>query len=231
MDTSASRKTISTKTDVYLALRDRIDAGEFAVGERLPAERSLSDQFGVARGTLREGLRDLETAGYVERRQGSGTYVVFRKNQDSMELISTLRPMEMVEARIAMEPHICRLAVLHANDEDLQRLDTMLSAMEQLERDPTAFGRVDGAFHLALAEIAGNRLFSWMTRFLSEARTQQGWSQVLTLTLNPEQIRTYNIQHRAIVNAIRKRDPDTATRRMRDHISSARDSLLSIAGV
>ena len=224
-------KAISTKTDVFIALRERIDAGEFAVGERLPAERTLSNQFGVARGTLREGLRELESAGYVERRQGSGTYVVFRKNPDSTELISTLRPLEMVEARIAVEPHICRLAVLHATEDDLERLSAMLTSMEQLEYEPAAFGRVDGAFHLALAEIAGNRLFSWMTRFLSEARSQQGWSQVLVLTLNPEQIRTYNIQHRAIVNAIRKRDPDAATRRMRQHIASARDSLLSIADV
>jgi len=166
-------KSVATKTDVFIALRNQIDAGEFEVGERLPAERHLSHQFGVARGTLREGLKELEAAGYVERRQGSGTYVVFRKNRDA--------------------------------------------------------GRVDGAFHLALAEIAGNRLLSWMTRLVSEARTQQGWSQVLTLTLNPEQIRTYNIQHRAIVNAIRKRDPDTATRIMRQHISAARDSLHSIA--
>lgn len=222
---------INTKTDVFIALRDRIDSGEFAVGERLPAERSLASDFGVARGTLREGLKELETAGYVERRQGSGTYVVFRKSADSTELISTLRPLEMVEARMAMEPHICRLAVLHAGEDDLQRLDTMLTNMEQMENEPTAFGRVDGAFHLALAEIAGNRLFSWVTRFLSEARTQQGWSQVLTLTLSPEQIRTYNIQHRAIVNAIRRRDPDGATLRMRTHITAARDSLLSIADV
>lgn len=222
-------KSVATKTDVFIALRNQIDAGEFEVGERLPAERHLSHQFGVARGTLREGLKELEAAGYVERRQGSGTYVVFRKNRDAAKLISSLRPIEMVEARVAVEPHICRLAVLHATEDDLDRLESMLSGMEQLEYDPEAFGRVDGAFHLALAEIAGNRLLSWMTRLVSEARTQQGWSQVLTLTLNPEQIRTYNIQHRAIVNAIRKRDPDTATRIMRQHISAARDSLHSIA--
>lgn len=223
-----SSQEFTTKTDVFIELRNQINAGDFEVGERLPSERSLSTRFGVARGTLREGLKELETKGYVERRQGSGTYVVFRKNRDAEQLISTLRPMEMVEARIAIEPHICRLAVLHANNADLARLESLLTGMEQLEHDPESFGRVDSAFHLALAEIAGNRLLSWMTRFLSEARTQQGWSKVLALTLNPEQIRTYNIQHRAIVNAIRKRDLETASLKMRRHIAEARSSLLDV---
>lgn len=61
---------------VLRALRDRIVAGQYAVGAQLPTEADLCEEFGVSRHTVREALRRLTDQGYVKRRQGSGTQVI-----------------------------------------------------------------------------------------------------------------------------------------------------------
>lgn len=230
MDIAKSEQKLN-KNDVFLQLRKAINTGEFQTGERLPAERELAGRFGVARGTLREGLRELEKSGFVERRQGSGTYVTYSSNDELPSIIENVRPLELVDSRLALEPHICRKAVLHATDADFRRVEAMLQSMEKSENDPQNFSKSDEEFHLMLAELSGNRLMQWMAQSMSGARSHSQWSRVRTITLNPAIIRTYNQQHRAIVDAIKTRDPEAAAARMKAHILTARESLQNIANV
>ena len=115
VDASSMARKLN-KNDVFLLLRKSISDGEFQSGERLPPERELAREFGVARGTLREGLRELENAGLVERRQGSGTYVIHGSDDNPQTILEVVSPLELVDSRLAIEPHICRKAVLHATD-------------------------------------------------------------------------------------------------------------------
>jgi DNA-binding GntR family transcriptional regulator len=57
-------------------LRDRIRTGDLAPGQRMPSEKDLHDEFGLARETIRRGLAVLRAEGLVEVRQGHGTFVV-----------------------------------------------------------------------------------------------------------------------------------------------------------
>src|SRR5271170_3397701 len=60
---------------LFLVLHDEIDRGVIAAGEALPTEQTLCDQFGVSRITVRRALADLAERGYIERRQGVGSFV------------------------------------------------------------------------------------------------------------------------------------------------------------
>jgi GntR family transcriptional regulator len=60
---------------LFLVLHDEIDRGVIAPGEALPTEQTLCDQFGVSRITVRRALADLAEGGYIERRQGVGSFV------------------------------------------------------------------------------------------------------------------------------------------------------------
>lgn len=231
VSSTANPQHSMNKNDVFLMLRKGINEGEFQFGERLPSERELASRFGVARGTLREGLKELEKADLVERRQGSGTYVTFSADNELPAIIENVRPLELVDSRLALEPHICRKAVLHATDTDFRRVEVMLRSMEKCEHDPLSFSQGDEEFHLLLAELSGNRLMQWMAQSMSGARSHSQWGRVRTLTLNPQIITTYNKQHRAIFNAIRARDPETAALHMKNHILTARESLQKIAEV
>ena len=180
------------KNHVFLMLRKGIAEGTYQNGERLPPERNLATEFGVARGTLREGLRELEQAGFVERRQGSGTYVTHGNEESSPTILEEVSPLELVDSRLAIEPHICRKAVLHATDVDFRRLERMLRSMEQATDNPLSFSEIDAEFHLALAELSGNRMMQWLVSNMSGARSHDQWSRVRSITLTPSIITIYN---------------------------------------
>lgn len=220
------------KNDVFLMLRKGITDGDFENGERLPAERDLAGRFGVARGTLREGLRELEKSGLVERRQGSGTYVIYGAAVESKpSILEEVSPLELVDSRLAIEPHICRKAVLNATDVDFRRIERMMRGMEKSINNPIHFSEIDSQFHLALAELSGNRMMEWMVVSMTGARAHTQWSRVRTITLTPRVIAIYNQQHRDIIDAIKSREPEAAAARMKKHIVTARDSLQQVAEV
>lgn len=214
--------------EVVAALRRDIADSKYLPNERLPAERDLSDTFGVARGTLREALRQLEEMAYVERRAGSGTYVTY-KDDGPPKVTETTRPLELVDTRFALEPHICRLVVLHATDRDLLKIDHMLRRMENWNGDANAFSEADEAFHFLLAETTRNPLLTFMMQKVADVRTHSQWAQMRFLTLSESMIEGYNREHRAIFDAIRDREPERAAQAMKDHLSAARDSLMKAA--
>ena len=80
-ETSDKTATVSTAAGVplhrqlFLVLHDEIDRGVIAPGDALPTEQTLCEQFGVSRITVRRALADLAVQGYIERRQGVGSFV------------------------------------------------------------------------------------------------------------------------------------------------------------
>ncbi|MFQ5565564.1 MAG: FadR/GntR family transcriptional regulator [Paracoccaceae bacterium] len=214
--------------DIAGALRKQIASAQFARHDRLPPERTLAERFGVARGTVREALKRLEETGFVERRPGSGTYVTYSERNETRSIVETTRPLELIDARFAVEPHMVRLAVLHATEFDLANTEAHLQAMEDSE-DAIAFADADDRFHLALARCTRNALIVWMMEKMHEVRSHTQWARMRTITLEPGIIARYNRQHRAIVEAIRARDADAAGRLMKEHLETARRSLVEAA--
>ena len=212
--------------DIAGALRKQITSGHFGPSDRLPPERLLAEQFDVARGTVREALKQLEDTDFVARRPGSGTYVTYSEKNDTRSIVETTRPLELIDARFAVEPHMVRLAVLHATEFDLLKAEAHLQAMEACGADADAFADADDRFHLALAQCSQNALIAWMMEKMHEVRSHAQWARMRTITLEPGIIETYNHQHRAIVDAIRSRSADTASNLMREHLETARRSLL-----
>lgn len=223
------KQTRLGSSEIAGLLRREIEAGRFAARDRLPPERKLAEEYGVARGTIREALNRLEEEGLVEVRPGSGTYVAPEPVEETNAVVANARPLELIDARFAFEPHICRLAVLHARKSDFARAEELLSDMESCASDPRAFSAADTAFHNLLAEITGNSLLVSIVAQISSVRNQQQWSRMLHLTLNETTINQYNIQHRKILDAIRNRDPERAALLMKEHLETARLSLTRAA--
>ena len=166
------------KTHAVLAdeLRARILDGELAEGERLPVEEDLTTQFGVARTTLREALRVLESQGLITIRRGRGGGPIVTHPDlapISMALAVSLQLQgtsvsDLDEARRLIEPQIAgRLARSH-RPEDLDALRTAIDvAAEAAERDDAmAFGLAAAEVHEALVEASGNTTLTTLTRLL-----------------------------------------------------------------
>ena len=212
-------------SDIASQLRREINSGSLQRFERFQPERSLALNYNVSRGTIRAAINKLEIEGLVKTKAGSGTYISKKDSGENSSVIQNARPLELVDARFALEPHICRLAVLHGRQADFEKLENFLEAMEKNSDNPIIFGDSDTAFHRALAESTGNSLLIWMIEQITSVRNQDEWGRMRHLTLNENIIKKYNTQHRDTLNAIRAREPEKAAKMMREHLQTARLSL------
>ncbi len=141
-------------------LRGRIVSGEWAVGTRIPPEPALVELLGVGRNTVREAVQSLVHAGLLERRQGSGTYVLSTSELAvSMgRQIAAARQRDVVEVRRALEVEAARLAARRRTALDASALldhrDARAVAYKDAELE--AMVSTDLALHRAVVAAAAN---------------------------------------------------------------------------
>ncbi len=216
---------------IVAQLRQAILDGEYTYGQRMPAERHLAVHFGASRGTVREALRQLEEFNLVTRRVGSGTFVRYRKLADQSTVAKITSPLELIEVRFAIEPHMTRLAVLNASGQNLERLGEALEQVLAAGEDVEAFSRADEEMHMALAECTRNPLMVWLYRHINEVRGNIQWTAMKAKILTPERIRQYNQQHRELYQTVRSRDMDGAANLIAAHLEKTRQDLLGPTGL
>lgn len=216
----------SSAVSIAHELRDAIVGGRYAAGQRLPPERRLATHYNASRATIREALRQLTDQQLVERRIGSGTFVTYRQAVEEHEIAEETSPLQLIEVRMAIEPQIARLAVLHASNRDLERLAAALAALTQCHADPECYSEADEQFHLALAACTGNPLMIWLYRQINEVRLHAQWAAMRGKVLTAENMRLYDRQHGAVVEAVRRRDADAAAAAMVEQMAKARADLL-----
>ena len=171
-------------------LRRAIETGAYSEGDRLPPERQLALTFDAARSTVRRALDQLERAGLVSRRLGSGTYVGASGGPHGADLADRISPLQLVEARLAVEPYTTRLAVLHATRRHLDDMETVLVRAEASTEDKDAFSRWDGEFHLMIAQASSNPLLLTVYRQINQVRIHAQWDAMR------EKILTSRCDHR-----------------------------------
>ncbi len=207
-------------------IRESIFDGTYSYEDRLPAERQLAKLFNASRGTIRSALQQLEKQHLVVRKSGAGTFVCAASSSNQQEITKITSPLEVIEARIAIEPHLMRLVVANANRNDIEKLAVALQQVEQAGNDPESFTLADNRFHIALAECAQNKLMAWIYRQISKVREHSQWRSMKDKVLTPERIARYNKQHRALFEAISARHADEASKIMLAHLSGARNDLM-----
>ena len=209
-------------------LQRAIETGAYSEGDRLPPERQLAETFQAARSTVRRALDQLEKAGLVSRRLGSGTFVgpTAVANRRSTDLTDQISPLQLIEARLAVEPFTTRLAVLHATRRNLEDMETVLAQAEQSTTDKDEFSKWDGEFHLLIAQASANPLLLGVYRQINHVRLHAQWDAMKEKILTPDVIAAYNRQHRGIYNALHERDAQAAYALITEHLEKARDDLL-----
>lgn len=211
-------------------LRQAIHAGKYQHGEKLPAERHLADAFDASRTTVRLALDKLEQERLVTRRVGSGTFVNHRPVSDLDNIADSTSPLEMIEARLGIEPHMTRLAVLNATNRDIEKMTEAIDSAEAAGDNSEVWTEFDTQFHLLLAEAAHNRLILWLYQHVNEIRSHDQWRSMREKVLTPARIAEYNRQHRALLGAIASRDVEGAAAMVTSHLHFARRQLMGIEG-
>ena len=162
----------------------------------------------------------------MSRRLGSGTYVGASGGPHGADLADRISPLQLVEARLAVEPYTTRLAVLHATRRHLDDMETVLVRAEASSGDKDAFSRWDGEFHLMIAHASSNPLLLTVYRQINQVRIHAQWDAMREKILTPDVIIGYNRQHRCIFSALTERDAIAAQALITEHLEKARDDLL-----
>ena len=216
-------------------LLNRVRAGEFPLGSRLPSERHLSNEFGVARNTVREALDVLEECWIIRRRPGSGSFVTYEGQDDAPaldaaailtdEVSASTSPLELQVVRGIVEPEIARLAVINAAPRDIDQLRQILERMEEIQTDPEAFARAEEEFHLRLVQATDNPLLKAVYELVIEVRRHSHWAAHRRRALSPMRIQEYQRRHRSLFEAVELRDIESAVEYAKLHLIDEQRAL------
>jgi GntR family transcriptional regulator, transcriptional repressor for pyruvate dehydrogenase complex len=216
-------------SDVLDQLRQYIENGDMQPGERLPSERTLAQEFRVGRPSVREAIKALQILDVLDSRHGDGTFVKSRAglsggwpsqvdlNPGNIDLI------ELLEVRKMIEPTAAALSAARRNEKQLAAMEAEVVAQEKRPDDRENLVRHDYLFHEEILQAAGNRVLQDVSRFLAPLLQR---SRKLTGRSTPNP-RIAIQQHRVILEAIRRRDPDIAEEAMRTHLQTVGLDLIA----
>lgn len=218
--------------EVVLAwVEQRILTGALRVGDQLPAERELARRLDVSRAAVREAVRTLQAMGVVRSSVGAGgaggttvTAVPARALVRFLQLHVALAnfPLDdVIEVRIALERLSVRLATSNARSTDLARMREALAAMSANVGDKTRYNDTDTAFHVAIAEAAGNRLAADTTVAIRESMRLPLLDAFRYVGAWEDLVAQLEVDHQAIYDAVAGGDPAAAERLVEEHIRTA----------
>jgi len=210
--------------EIALQIRAHIENGEFPIGTQLPSERDLAQQFKVSRPSVREALIALEVEGLVDVRPGAGVFVCEPQRPFPYHA-SNEGPLEIMRARIAIEGETAAMAARQMGDNDIEELKRILQTMDPEQKTQESYLPADRAFHIYVAEKAGN---SVLVRFVAELFDARHSPLSLQFGKHFENVSTRKqavAEHRAIVKALDSRNPAAAKQAMQRHLRNAHNRL------
>jgi DNA-binding GntR family transcriptional regulator len=206
-DTAESRSAIA-----YHTIKSAIVTNRLAPGAPV-SEEEWARTLRMSRTPVREALKRLEQQRLVRRVRNHGVFVIG---------LSIDEFREICEVRALLEGNACRVAAKHASAADLDRFERefqVLDIAHPTQNDVGKADEIDHAFHTFILEAAGNRQVISIIAHLNDMIMR------LRLALTPSRYAESLAEHRAILAALRARDPEAAAAAMQRHMDNVSRSL------
>jgi GntR family transcriptional regulator, transcriptional repressor for pyruvate dehydrogenase complex len=216
-------------SEPWESLRKLIERDGYQSGDKLPPEREMALVLGMGRPAIREAIKALSILGVIESRRGKGTFV---KSASTMSLnwpekMSEINPsfdmLQLLEVRKMLEPQAAALCATRGSLEQIGEMERHLLAQEADPGSRQALARSDYLFHDVIIRSAGNAILGDLSRFLSPLLVR---SRQITAFSAPDLTRMAR-EHRAIFEAIRRGQPDLASRAMKEHLETVGLDLIT----
>ncbi len=211
----AGRKATKKAHEVVAdQLRQQIVRGELSAGDRLPPEDELTVRYQIARTTLREALRVLESQGLlkIRRGRGGGPVVTHPNLEPAAKALSVSLQLQgttigdLDAARRMIEPQIAAQLARSRNVADIAALEAVVDEADAAaeRNDPTAFGIIAVTMHETLMERSGNNTMATISKLLHEM-VQAYYSRAMD-AVEQAQMRRAVRSYRKLIDLIRAGD-------------------------
>lgn len=232
MDSAQKKVSRSLTQMVVEDLSDNIRRGVLAPGIKLPPEPALMTRYQVSRTVIREAISRLQAAGLVETRHGVGTFVLEEQSQGMLcfvpgAVLTLQESLDMLELRISLEVEAASMAALRREESHLNGMRLAVDEFEAGIESGVDTVKADFHFHLHLAKATANLYVEGVLRHLGTTIIPRTRIDESLLVNEPKggYLRQINQEHRAIYDAILRKDPDMARAVMRTHLTNSRERL------
>ena len=212
--------------EVFDQIKTAILEGKLKPGEKLPAERELMSQLGVSRLPIREALKLLATMGFIETRQGGGSYVrslLAGRVGDPLNLMikhNMEKIFELLEVRMEIETWSAYYAAKRATPEDIATLGRIVHETKNyFDKEKTAPARLDADFHLTIARCSSNTIRAHLTYTVYDVFQDFFSFLIENICFNKQYQEAIYSQHHGIYEAIRRRNSEGARKRIMEHLT------------
>jgi DNA-binding FadR family transcriptional regulator len=234
MRNGADSRDVLLSADAVVAQVRAFIATQLAPGDgRFPPERELAETLGVSRAELRKALDVLEQEGQLWRHVGKGTFLGSRPIDTVADITAMAKrtsPVEVMQARLTLEPEIARLAALHARPEQIEAMQRIIDKTRTIEtwREYESW---DNRFHRTIAEATQNALLLGLLDTLNAVRRAVTWGRLRPSgRQKPASDHHSFAEHDIILTAIAERDQAAAAAAMRAHLVTVQTKLLAANG-
>ncbi|CNE31567.1 transcriptional regulator ExuR [Yersinia pseudotuberculosis] len=208
-------------------LKRRIEAGAYPVGDKLPAERYISEEMNVSRTVVREAIIMLEVEGYVEVRKGSGIHVMSNQQKHLVTNqgieFDTAGPFELLQARQLIESNIAEFAATQVTRQDIVQLIEIQKHARQEDRFRDS--QWDLKFHVQVALATQNTAMATIVEKMWSQRTHNPYWIKLHEHIDDVSIESWCEDHDKILEALIRKDPHASKLAMWQHLENTKQML------
>lgn len=239
---TAGRQTsaVETRPRVYqmviTAIENRIETEGLRAGDKLPSESQLAESLQVSTRAIREAYSTLRTLGVVEIKHGKGIFLAENSLDYFLESLSTSLKftfsdtgtllIELTDVRLLVEAGLVSVFTNSCGEQDIAALDEIVEQMAVYYRDGRIeqFNEADFSFHNYIVNTSGNRIVRSLYFHLQNLLHQ---SIEVTQLYGGSERQCLN-DHQGILEAIRKRDSESAKTLMEEHLGRTRKTVTSL---
>ena len=213
-------KRINVQEQVYIQLRDNIYNQRWLSGDKIPSENELSSVFGASRVTIRGAIQKLIAQGFLESRQGEGTYVCKLTINDALNTLISLislskrNILQVIEYRKMIEMGIVDLLIENCTPDDIDYLEKNVYEMESFKDDLKKAADLDLQFHLHLSKMSKNDLVIRINTIIVDI--YQSVMREVKVKVGADAGVFF---HKAILESLKQKDKEPLRKNIEEHLN------------
>ena len=219
-------KRLSLVEQVTKEIELLIQQKHWKVGQKIPPEKDLIEQFDVSRNTLREAIRALVHVGLLTTKQGSGTVVTSASTFEAVlsEHIAQQSLLQILEVRIALEAEAAYLAAERRTNDDIHKMETFIDICQEAYdvNDMERFLEADLSLHQVIVEASNNSILIDLYASLNDSLYYSIAQNIIDIDPDKNEVEV----HHQLFLAIKKQEAHEASRIVKDYLSTMKEQMI-----